>query len=127
MQENTRTIGANRIDTPGETSAEEAAAYLSEEYERDRLNAPNTVKAWVESFFARIRAWLHSKGVMGAERLTEADISAIARANLKQMAASPFKTGSDPEEFRGKKSGGTGFYVSLARRALGVKALCSSR
>ncbi len=33
---------------------------------------------------------------------------------------SPFKTGSDPEKFRGKKSGGTGFYLSLARRALAV-------
>ncbi|MEI7911877.1 MAG: hypothetical protein WCK77_19785, partial [Verrucomicrobiota bacterium] len=34
--------------------------------------------------------------------------------------ASPFKTGSDPEVFRGKKSGGTGFFISLARRALAV-------
>ena len=39
---------------------------------------------------------------------------------VKNEEASPFKTGSDPEVFRGKKSGGTGFYLSLARRALAV-------
>ena len=39
---------------------------------------------------------------------------------VENEEASPFKTGSDPEVFRGKKSGGTGFYLSLARRALAV-------
>lgn len=34
--------------------------------------------------------------------------------------ASPFKTGADPDVFRGKQSGGTGFYANLARRALAV-------
>ena len=32
----------------------------------------------------------------------------------------PFKTGSDSEVFRGEKSGGTGFYLSIARRAVAV-------
>ena len=39
---------------------------------------------------------------------------------VENEETSPFKTGSDPEVFRGKKSGGTGFYLSLARRALAV-------
>jgi len=33
---------------------------------------------------------------------------------VENKEASPFKTGSDPEVFRGKKSGGTGFYMSDA-------------
>ena len=45
---------------------------------------------------------------------------AILESHVANEEASPFKTGSDPDKFRGKKSGGTGFYVSLARRALKV-------
>ena len=78
-----------RMGSAGETSAEEAAAYLAEEYERDRLGAPNTVKAWIEGFLSRIRAWLHGKGVLDTHALKEGDIAAIARANLRQAASAP--------------------------------------
>lgn len=44
----------------------------------------------------------------------------VLQKSVENEEASPFKTGSDPEIFRGKKSGGTSFYLSLARRALAV-------
>lgn len=62
-------------------------------------------------------------------RKNEADPSSAARfyvhevlleSHVENEEASPFKSGSDPDVFRGKKSGGTGFYLSLARRALAV-------
>jgi hypothetical protein len=48
---------------------------------------------------------------------------AVLEDYITNSKASPFKTGSDPEVFRGKKSGGTSFYISLARRALGVNEM----
>ena len=75
-----------RMENASETSAEEAAAYIAEEYERGRLQAPASVKAWIQDFLNSIRAWLHSKGLYGADKLTAGDIAAIARANLKQAA-----------------------------------------
>ncbi|HOB66622.1 MAG TPA: hypothetical protein PLK50_04105 [Ottowia sp.] len=44
----------------------------------------------------------------------------IEKVVTNEEASPLLKFGSDPESYRGRKSGGTGFYVSLARRALGV-------
>ncbi len=78
-----------RMRDAGETSAEEAAAYLAEEFERHRVGAPVNVSNFVRDFIAKVRAWLHSKGVLiSDDMLTPADIAAIARANLKQLAES---------------------------------------
>ena len=76
-----------RMDQSGETSAEEAAAYIVTEYENDRANAPASVAQWVKDFIADVRAWLFGKGViLKADQLTVADIAAVARANARSMA-----------------------------------------
>ncbi|HQQ69092.1 MAG TPA: hypothetical protein PLL92_02115, partial [Alicycliphilus sp.] len=76
-----------RMRDAGETSREEAAAYIAEEYERDRVNAPASVKRWVTDFMAAVRAWLFGKGVLvKASDLSAADIAAIARANVRREA-----------------------------------------
>jgi hypothetical protein len=80
---------AARMDEAGETSNEEAAAYIVTEYEKDRTNAPASVGKWIKDFIADVRAWLFSKGVLlKADQLTIADIAAVARANARSMARS---------------------------------------
>lgn len=76
-----------RMDQAGETSNEEAAAYIVTEYENDRAAAPDSVVKWVKDFIADVRAWLFGKGVLlKADQLTVADIAAVARANANRMA-----------------------------------------
>lgn len=75
-----------RLDAAGETSGEEAAAYMVEEYERNRLSAPASVRRWLEAALATVKAWLNRKGILGADKLTVADIAAVARANARTAA-----------------------------------------
>ncbi len=78
-----------KMERAGETSAEEAAAYLVEAYENDKNNAPPSVKQWFKDFMAAVRAWLYlaSRGlVLRADQLTAADIAAVARANARGIA-----------------------------------------
>lgn len=76
-----------RMDRSGETSGEEAAAYIVTEYENDRTSAPASVSKWVQDFIASVRAWLFNKGaLLKADQLTVADIAAVARANARSMA-----------------------------------------
>lgn len=78
---------ANRMDAAGETSAEEAAAYIAEAYENNRLTAPKSVRQWIADYIAAIRGWLYKKGILIASSdLTPADIAAIARANARAVA-----------------------------------------
>lgn len=49
-----------RMESAGETSAEEFVAYLVTEYENDRASAPRTVRVFMEQLRAAIRAWLHT-------------------------------------------------------------------
>jgi hypothetical protein len=78
-----------RMDRAGETSGEEAAAYIVEEYERDRLSAPKSIWRWVRDFSAGVRAWLFGKGVVvRAAHLSAADMAAIARSNVRMMVRS---------------------------------------
>lgn len=100
----------SRMDAAGETSGEEAAAYIAEAYENDRANAPASVSKWVQDFIATVRAWLFNKGVLlKADQLTVADIAAVARANARSLA-------------RGNSEGGGfdshGVGVSTLKRAL---------
>ena len=77
----------SRMEKAGETSAEEAAAYLVTEYETDRVAAPKSVVQWVREFMSDVRAWLFGKGVaLKPEQLTVADIAAVARANARSLA-----------------------------------------
>lgn len=76
----------DRMDAAGETSGEEAAAYIAEAYENDRANAPASVQRWLADLLAAVKAWMFKKGIMGADRLTVADIAAVARANAKTLA-----------------------------------------
>ena len=96
-----------RMDQSGETSAEEAAAYIVTEYENDRANAPASVAQWVKDFIADVRAWLFGKGVLlKADQLTVADIAAVARANAKSMAVGDWRTGDGGRRFsRGTTTG----------------------
>lgn len=73
----------------GETSPEEAAAYLVEAYENSRDSAPSAVKQWFNDFMAAVRAWLFKAGgglILSANQLTAADIAAVARANARGFA-----------------------------------------
>jgi glutathione S-transferase len=82
-----------RMDAAGETSGEEAAAYIAEAYENDRANAPASVQRWLADLLAAVKAWMFKKGIMGADRLTVADIAAVARANARSMARGGGATG----------------------------------
>lgn len=79
----------NRMEAAGETSAEEAAAYIVTEYINNKQNMPVTVHGFVKDFIAKVRAWLFNNGftaAVKAENLTMADIAAIAMANAKSIA-----------------------------------------
>jgi len=94
-----------RMARAGETSDEEAAAYIVTEYENDRAKAPITIGKWLADLTAAVRAWLFSKGViLKAEQLTVADIAAVARANARSMA-------------RGGPNGGPGGGLMFSRAA----------
>ena len=76
-----------RMARAGETSDEEAAAYIVTEYENNRAKAPITIGKWLADLTAAVRAWLFSKGIiLKADQLTVADIAAVARANARSMA-----------------------------------------
>ena len=92
-----------RMDAAGETSGEEAAAYIAEAYENDRANAPASVQRWLADLLAAVKAWMFKKGIMGADRLTVADIAAVARANARSMARG------------GGATGGQGFGTAFSR------------
>ena len=95
-----------RMQESGETSGEEAAAYLVTVYETNRTNAPASVKQWIKDFIADVRAWLFSKGVLlKADQLTIADIAAVARANASRIA-------------RGGPNGGPGGGQAFSRSAM---------
>lgn len=96
-----------RMDAAGETSGEEAAAYIAEAYENDRANAPASVQRWLSDLLAAVKAWMFKKGIMGADRLTVADIAAVARANARSMARD------------GGATGGRGFGPAFSRAPAG--------
>lgn len=76
-----------RLDSAGETSSEEAAAYIVTEYENNRVNAPASVVSWINDLMASVRAWFFRNGiVIKADQLTIADIAAVARANARSIA-----------------------------------------
>lgn len=76
-----------RMDAAGETSAEEAAAYIVTEYERRRLLAPKSVVQFIKDFTAKVRAWMFRNGVLlKADQLSIADIAAVARADARSLA-----------------------------------------
>ena len=97
----------DRMDAAGETSGEEAAAYIAEAYENDRANAPASVQRWLADLLAAVKAWMFKKGIMGADRLTVADIAAVARANARSMARD------------GGATGGQGFGTAFSRAPAG--------
>lgn len=76
-----------RMNEAGETSNEEAMAYLAEEAKKARDRVPNTVKQWLKDLVAAVKSWLFRKGVLGANRMNEDDILAVAMAYVKQAAA----------------------------------------
>lgn len=77
-----------RMADAGETSGEEAAAYLVEAYENAPLKAgaPAALRRFIHRLRSRVKAWLHGNGWLGTERLTVADLAAIARANAQRAA-----------------------------------------
>ncbi len=75
-----------QMEEAGTTTGEEAAAYITEAYERDRVNAPFSVVRWLKDFVAAVRAWAFEKGILIENiDLTVADIAAIARANAMRL------------------------------------------
>ena len=79
-----------RMDAAGETSPEEAAAYLVEEAVKAQkdLPKPHPIVQWLEDLMRRVRLWINKKlGVnnLPGLRLTTDDIVAVARANAKSL------------------------------------------
>jgi hypothetical protein len=96
-----------RMAAAGETSGEEAAAYIAEEYERDSASAPGTVTRWLADLTAAVRAWMYQKGViLTADQLTVGDIAAVARANARSLAQDG---GAGDAGARSAASGGLSF------------------
>lgn len=103
-----------RMDSAKETSGEEAAAYIVEEYENDRAQAPASVIRWVIDFVADVRAWFYKKGLIEtADGLSAADIAAIARANATHAALSP--SDGDVRFSRAVSKPASTFYSQLRR------------
>lgn len=73
---------AQRMASAGETSPEEAAAYLVTAYENDRANAPGSVRRWVRDFIAAVKAWLRRHNLPSGS-IGVPEIAAIARANAR--------------------------------------------
>lgn len=73
---------AIRMASAGETSPEEAAAYLVTAYENDRANAPGSVRRWVRDFIAAVKAWLRRHNLPSGS-IGVPEIAAIARANAR--------------------------------------------
>ena len=79
-----------RMDAAGETSPEEAAAYLVEEAVKAQKDLPKShpIVRWLEDLMRRVRLWINKKlGVnnLPGLRLTTDDIVAVARANAKSL------------------------------------------
>lgn len=79
-----------RMDAAGETSPEEAAAYLVEETVKAQKDLPKShpIVQWLEDLMRRVRLWINKKlGVnnLPGLRLTTDDIVAVARANAKSL------------------------------------------
>lgn len=79
-----------RMDAAGETSPEEAAAYLVEEAVKAQKDLPKShpIVQWLEDLMRRVRLWINKKlGVnnLPGLRLTTDDIVAVARANAKSL------------------------------------------
>lgn len=79
-----------RMDAAGETSPEEAAAYLVEEAVKAQKDLPKShpIVQWLEDLMRRVRLWINKKlGVnnLPGLRLMTDDIVAVARANAKSL------------------------------------------
>lgn len=79
-----------RMGAAGETSPEEAAAYLVEEAVKAQKDLPKShpIVQWLEDLMRRVRLWINKKlGVnnLPGLRLTTDDIVAVARANAKSL------------------------------------------
>ena len=79
-----------RMDAAGETSPEEATAYLVEEAVKAQKDLPKShpIVQWLEDLMRRVRLWINKKlGVnnLPGLRLTTDDIVAVARANAKSL------------------------------------------
>ena len=66
-----------------------------------------SVQRWLADLLAAVKAWMFKKGIMGADRLTVADIAAVARANARSMARD------------GGATGGQGFGPAFSRAPAG--------
>ena len=89
---------SDRMSDAGETSAEEAAAYLVEAIENHRIrhlaaqqdpsNLGEVLGGWLQETASSVRAWLFSKGVLiDAQDLTAYDIAALARGKAHNLAS----------------------------------------
>jgi hypothetical protein len=77
--------GLERIpeDTSDKDRLNEMAAYAIEEYENDSDTLPQTIARWVQDFLAAIRAFIFEKTGHLPDKLTAADLSAIAQRFLR--------------------------------------------
>lgn len=107
----------DRMDAAGETSPEEAAGYLVEEYIRAKNDLPEShpIVQWFKDLARRIRLWVNKKlgtNVPGF-RLTTEDIVAVAKANAKALGQVQRKPSNGnttfDDEYRGEWRDGNGW------------------
>jgi hypothetical protein len=107
----------DRMDAAGETSPEEAAGYLVEEYIRAKNDLPEShpIVQWFKDLARRIRLWVNKKlgtNVPGF-RLTTEDIVAVAKANAKALGQVQRKPSNGyttfDDEYRGEWREGNGW------------------
>lgn len=90
---------ARRWNAAGETSGEEAMAYIVTVYETTRNVASPTVAQFIQDLIAAIRAWANRTLGVSIDP-TPADLAAIARANARSLARSAAVQGESTVAFQ---------------------------
>ncbi len=77
---------ARRMEDAGETSGEEAAAYIVEHYAAKLDSAPRSIATWLRAWKGHVLRWLLARGAPVGFMLSPADMVAVAKGHARRMA-----------------------------------------